>query len=238
MRRSAMVMLCLAVASFGCAGLEGESFGDLLEGVGGKRPLDEQTIVAGLRDALSVGTENTVRRTGRTDGFLGNELIRIPLPESLRSVGGALRKVGFGSQVDELEVAMNRAAETAAGEAGEVFLSAIRDMTIGDARSILEGGDTAATDYFRDATQDKLRTRFEPIVDTGLQKVGAVQLHDRIMERYRAIPFAPDSGFHLRDYVTDEALDGLFTVLAQEEQRIRTDPAARVTALLRRVFGE
>jgi hypothetical protein len=221
----------------GCAGLEGESLGDLLEGVGGKRPLDEQTIVAGLRDALRVGTENTVQQTSQTDGFLGNELIRIPLPESFQSVGNALRKVGFGSQVDELEVAMNRGAETAAGEAGDVFLSAIQDMTIGDARSILEGGDTAATDYFRGATEDELRTRFEPIVDTGLQKAGAVQLYDQIMGRYRTIPFAPDPGLDLREYVTDEALDGLFTVLAQEEQKIRTDPTARVTSLLQRVFG-
>jgi len=237
MRRSAIATLCLALAVAGCAGLGGESLGDLLQGVGGKGPLDEQTIVAGLRDALRVGTENTVRQTSQTDGFLGNELIRIPLPESLQSVGSALRKVGFGSQVDELEVAMNRGAETAAGEAGEVFLSAIREMTIGDARSILEGGDTAATDYFRGATQDELRTRFEPIVEAGLQEVGAVQLHDQIMGRYRAIPFAPDPGFQLRDYVTDEALDGLFTVLAQEEQKIRTDPAARVNALLQQVFG-
>ena len=148
MRRAAIATLCLGLAMSGCAGLEGESLGDLLEEVGGKRSLDDQTIVAGLRDALRVGTENAVKQTSQTDGFLGNELIRIPLPESFQSAGNVLRKVGFGSQVDELEVAMNRGAETAAGEAGDVFLSAIQDMTIGDARSILEGGDTAATDYF------------------------------------------------------------------------------------------
>jgi hypothetical protein len=189
MRRAAIATLCLGLAISGCAGLEGESLENLLEEVGGKRPLDEQTIVAGLRDALRVGTENTVQSTSQTDGFLGNDLIRIPLPESFQGVGNALRKVGFGSQVDELEVAMNRGAETAAGEAGDVFLSAIQDMTIGDARSILEGGDTAATDYFRGATEDDLRIRFEPIVDAGLQKAGAVRLYDQIMGRYRSIPF-------------------------------------------------
>ncbi len=239
---AAGLALCLAVAT-GCA--DGASLAGLetvLRQAGlptgrSAAGLDAGTIASGLREALRVGTQNAVSRTSRLDGFLGSELIRIRLPESIEPMTDALRTIGFGRQVDELEVGMNRAAERAAGEAADVFLDAISRMTIDDARGILQGGDTAATEFFRRATSDTLRSRFEPIVTEKMQTVGLARLYDSMVARYRALPIPKKEAPALESYVTDRALDGLFTVLGQEEQRIRTDPAARVTELLRTVFG-
>lgn len=203
----------------------------------GVGPLDDDTIVAGLREALEVGTRNTVDSTSSLNGFLANELIRIALPDQLEGMGNALRTIGFGAQVDELEVAMNRTAERAAGEATSVFVDGIRQMTFADARQILQGNETAATDYFRRTTSDTLRRRFSPIVHQKMQEVGVVRTYDGLLKTYEAIPLVSKPDMDLYRYVTDEALDGLFTVLAQEEQKIRTDPAARITPLLQRVFG-
>jgi len=206
---------------------------------GGSAALDAATVAAGLKDALRVGTDRTVASTSRLDGFLANELIRIHTPESLSTMTRTLRTVGFGSKVDELEVAMNRAAEQAAGEATSVFWNGIQKMSIQDAFGILNGGDTAATDYFRRTTSDELRARFSPIVEQKMSAVGLVQIYDDLVARYEAIPLAsfgskpPD----LRAHVTDGALSGLFTVLGQEEAKIRQEPAARSTELLRKVFG-
>ncbi len=226
-------------------GCSGDSLGaveSILRGAGVYRSggtLDTNTIVAGLRDALRVSTDEAVSRTSALNGFLANELIRIHLPESLESMARTLRSVGFGPQVDELDVAMNRAAERAAGQATDVFLDAIRQMTFRDARGILDGGDTAATDYFRRTSSAALRSRFEPIVARKMETVGLARLYSDLVGHYRLLPIpnkqeAPE----LESYVTDHALDGLFTVLGQEETRIRTDPEARVTELLRTVFAD
>jgi hypothetical protein len=201
-------------------------------------PLDNNTIVAGLKEALKVGTRNAVNSTSAMDGFLANELIRIALPDQLKPVGNALRMVGMGGQYDQLELAMNRAAERAAGEATDVFVDAVTQMTFADAREILQGNETAATNYFRDKTSDRLRTRFSPIVDQKMQEVGLARLYQDLVNRYRAIPLVPKVDLDLNSYVTVNALKGLFTVLGQEEQKIRSDPAARVTPLLKRVFGQ
>ncbi len=201
------------------------------------QPLDAATVAAGLKEALQVGTERTVLSTSSVDGFLANQLIRIALPEQFHGMAKALRTVGFGSQVDALEVAMNRAAERAAGEAKTVFWAAIRQMSVADAFGILNGGDTAATTYFRDHTEATLRSRFQPIVEQKMGEVGLYRIYEDVVERYRAIPFVTTPPLDLGDYVTDKSLDGLFLVLAQEEKRIREDPVARTTELLRRVFG-
>jgi hypothetical protein len=240
--RTAAAALGLGLV-LGCAG--GTGVPELDRVLDGARPagtsgaLDEATVIAGLRDALRVGTGRAVDSTSRLDGFLANELIRIHTPESLSTMTRTLRTVGFGRQVDELEVAMNRAAEQAAGEATAVFWRGIQQMSIRDGWEILNGGDTAATDYFRRTTSDDLRARFTPIVEQKMSAVGLVQLYDDLVARYEAIPLTslgqrpPD----LRAHVTDGALSGLFTVLGQEEAKIRRDPAARTTDLLRRVFG-
>jgi hypothetical protein len=147
-----------------------------------------------------------------------------------------LRAVGFGGQVDELEVAMNRAAEQASAEATEVFWQGIRQMSFSDARAILTGGDTAATEYFERTTREPLRQRFEPIVAERMRGVGLARLYGDLVARYVALPFTKEPNLNLEGYVTDGALDGLFRVLGEEERRIREDPAARTTALLKEVF--
>lgn len=226
----------LLVLSLGCAGTNLGALDSMLPQTTGSG-LDDSTIVAGLRQALEVGTQRAVDQTGRSDGYMGNSLIRIPVPESLDSMTRGLRTIGFGAQVDELELGMNRAAERAANEAVDVFWGAIRGMTISDGAAILRGGDTAATDYLRERTSDTLRQRYQPIVSKAMDQVGLVSLYDNLVGRYQALPFTTAPALDIRTYVTDQALGGLFTVLGQEEQRIREDPAARGTALLKTVFG-
>jgi hypothetical protein len=200
--------------------------------------LDAETAADGLREALRVGTERATASTSTVDGFLGNELIRIALPEQMTTMTAALRAAGMGDQVDELDVAMNRAAEQAAGEARAVFWEQISSMTVNDALDIVNGSDTAATDYFRERTSDSLRARFQPIVAEKIQTVGLYQTYKPLADSFNAMPFVTTPAVDLESYVTEGALDGLFTVLGEEEQKIREDPVARSTDLLRRVFGE
>jgi hypothetical protein len=211
----------------------------LLRGAGLLRdaPLDESTVAAGLREALRVGTERAVALTSQTDGFWGNPSLRIPLPSALEPMADALRALGLGGQVDELELAMNRAAERASSQAIDVFWAAIAQMTLRDAFDILNGDDTAATEYFRARTSDTLSARFRPLVDERMQQVGVYRIYEPLQSRYAALPFVTKPALELDAYVTDRALDGLFGMLAQEERRIREDPAARSSELLRRVFG-
>lgn len=201
-------------------------------------PLPERTTVAGLKDALRLATERAVRSTSRTNGFLDNPKIRIGLPGKLSSVATALRGIGMGAQVDELEVAMNRAAERAASEATPVFVDSIAKMSFEDATGIVRGGDTAATQYLERTTREPLHARFRPIVASAMQGVGVGRLYEQLIGRYRsAVPFAPVPRLDLNAYVTDETLAGLFLVVGEEEKRIRTNPAARATDLLKQVFG-
>jgi len=225
-----------ALAAAGCNGaVPGlEVLDELLAGAGGG---GDSQVVAGLREALSVGTRNTVAQTSKPGGYLDDPALRIALPGSLDKMAQGLRLVGYGAQVDELYVAMNRAAERASGEATEVFLGGIRQMTFQDAMGILNGGDTAATEFFERTTRGTLFGRFEPIVSEKLGQVGAVRQYDQLVERFEAIPFSDKPDLDLQDYVTNQALDGLFQTLGEEERKIRTDPAARVTPLLREVFG-
>jgi hypothetical protein len=209
----------------------------------GKKPkvldalLDEQTIAAGLREALRVATDRTVVSTSKLDGFLGNALIRIVMPEQFEVAAKTLRAVGFGKQVDELEIGMNRAAERAAGEATEVFLNSITQMTLEDAFGILNGGDNAVTNYFRSRTEEGLHERFKPIVTEKMSNIGLYKVYNGLTDYYNKLPLVTTPALDLDEYVTQQALNGLFTVLGQEEKRIRTDPLARTTDLLRRVFG-
>jgi hypothetical protein len=233
-----VLILGLAVAaSPACESMDPGLLGNVLAGMGGGTQLDEGTVVAGLKEALRVGTQNTVSSTSSPDGFFGNPVIRIPVPDQLDTMAQGLRRVGFGSQVDEFELAMNRAAEDAAGEALDVFVGAISQMSFSDARGILDGGETAATEFFRRTTSDQLRGRFSPIVDQSMRQVGLVQVYDQLLSRWRQVPLVPQPQFDLNRYVTDQGLGGLFHVLGEEEKKIRTDPAARVTDLLKTVFG-
>jgi hypothetical protein len=192
---------------------------------------------AGVREVLNVASQRAVALASKPGGFLDDARIHIRPPKTARKIGSALRAIGMGAQVDELEVGMNRAAERAAAEAKPVFADAIRNMTLADAASIVRGGETAATDYFRSATEARLHARFKPIVASSLARVGARKQYDALLARYRALPFAEPTNLDLDEYTTKKTLDGLFLLLAEEEKKVRKDPAKRTTALLRQVFG-
>jgi len=197
----------------------------------------DSTNVSGLKEALRIATERAVRATSQTNGFLDNAKIRIGLPGSLDKMASGLRAIGMGAQVEELEVSMNRAAEKAAGEATPVFVDAITQMSFQDATGIVTGGDTAATDYFEKTTSDPLRTRFRPIVEQATQNVGLAKQYEQLVGRSKSVPFVSTPKLDLAGYVTDKTLSGLFTVVGEEEKKIRTNPAARATDLLKQVFG-
>ncbi len=192
---------------------------------------------AGLREALRVGVERTVERTAREGGYFDSERIRIPLPPEFQSASQRLRRLGLERQVEDFERTMNRAAETAAREATGVFLNAIRDMEPADALGILRGGEDAATRYLEETARSELQRRYQPLIAEGMERSGVYRAYNPLRSRYNAIPFVPPLELELEDYVTDRALDGLFTVLAEEEARVRNDPVARTTELLRRTFG-
>ena len=202
-----------------------------------KTAISEDKAAVGLKDALRVSTGNAVNLTGRPDGYFGNEAIRIGMPDKLRLVDKGLRTVGYGPQVDAFILSMNRAAEKAAPAAKNIFVGAIQQMSFDDARKILTGGDTAATDYFRGKTSDKLTVAFRPIVTKSMDEAGVTKRYSDLLGRYRTIPFAGNVSFDVNDYVVAKALDGLFFMIGQQERSIRTDPAARVTASLKEVFG-
>lgn len=199
--------------------------------------LSNDKVIAGLREALRVGTDRAVSETGRPDGFLKNAAIKILLPPKLRTAGKTLRMVGMGSQVDALEVGMNRAAEQATPQAEHIFLNAIMRMTFSDARQILSGGDTAATDYFRKQSSDELTKAFAPIVHQAMENVGVVRQYDKVMRNPMAASLAGNKDVNLDDYVVGKTVDGLFYMLGEEEKKIRKDPAAQTTSILREVFG-
>jgi hypothetical protein len=199
--------------------------------------LGEVKIGQGLKEALKVGTENAVKLTGKTDGYFANQAIKILLPERLKSLESGLRLIGYGPQVDELVLGMNRAAEHAAPAAKQIFFDAIGEMTIDDARKILDGAPTAATDYFKAKTTAPLTTAFKPIVDRSMSQVGVTRQYDELLGRARAIPFLNVEPYDLDNYVVGKSLDGLFHVVGEQEKSIRANPSARVTDLLREVFG-
>jgi len=210
---------------------------DAMKTLGGEKGLTNDEIVKGLKEALEIGTGNAVKTVSKTDGYFKNPLIKIPLPEKVQKVEKLLRATGFNNQVDEFELSMNRAAERAAPEAKNIFWDAIKQMTFSDAREILDGQDNAATLYFKDKTSGRLQEIFKPITHQAMSEVGTTRYYQSLDSKIKTIPFADQMSFDLDQYVTDKALDGLFLMLAEEEKKIRQDPAARVTDLLKKVFG-
>jgi hypothetical protein len=217
-------------------------FDKMLKGLGGvsgagSGGLNGAKIGSGLQEALKVGTENAVFQTGSVDGFFANSAIKILMPKSVRSIEQPLRLVGYGPQIDEFVVSMNRAAEKAVPFAKEIFWDAIGRISFDDATKILNGNDTAATDYFKGQTSKKLHSAFRPTVETVMADVGVTRQYNDLIGRYKSVPFAQGLSFDIHQYVTEKTTDGLFFVVGQEEKKIRTNPAARVTDLLKDVFG-
>jgi hypothetical protein len=193
-------------------------------------------LVAGLKEALSVGTREAVRLVSDVDGYFGHEIIKIIMPDEMKSLADTLGSVGFQKQVDEFVLSMNRAAEKAAPAALDIFVAAVKAMTFEDAADILGGGETAATEYFKEKTSEKIYEAFKPTVASSMQEVGVTQAYQQLSDKYSSLPFVKDIAVDLDDYVTRKALDGLFYMVGEEEKKIRTDPAARATDLLKKVF--
>jgi hypothetical protein len=217
---------------------------DVLKGVkipqvGSSGGPDEATTASGLKEALSIGTGNAVTSGSKIDGYFANQAIKILLPDNIQKVAEVLRKVGYQKQVDNFILSMNRAAENAAPKARQFFVNAIKEMSIQDAMKILRGNDTAATEYFKSKTFDKLYTAFKPPVSESMDKVGVTKSYKDMMGTYtKSVPFVKTESVDLDHYVTTKSLDGLFYMIGEEERKIRTNPAARVTDLLKTVFGK
>jgi len=199
--------------------------------------LSDVKIGSGLKEALKIGTENAVGFTGKKDGFFLNQAIKILMPEKLRTFEKGLRAVGYGPQVDEFVLSMNRSAEKATPFAKQIFWDAIGEMTFDDVKKILSGNDTAATDYFKGKTTSNLTDVFKPIVSNAMNEVGVTRQYKELVGRYESIPFVKKESFDLDHYVVAKALDGLFHMVGQEETKIRKNPTARTTDLLKEVFG-
>ena len=238
-----MRVLILSVILVSLSSISTAQLGDILKKAGealGKNhasSLSDDKITAGLKQALEISTGKAVSLTGKPDGFFKNAAIKILLPPKLQTVGKGMRMLGMGAKVDELEVGMNRAAEQATPQAKQIFLAALKKMSFADARQILTGGDTAATDYFKRTSTADLTTAFSPIVQSSMDRVGVVQQYDRVIKS------APGGSaiagqLDLNKYVVGKTLDGLFYMLGQQEKQIRKDPAAQTTALLKEVFGK
>ena len=197
----------------------------------------QREALAGLRAALERGSTAAVKALGRVDGFLGNPQVKIPLPASLARAERLARRLGFSNEVDELVVAMNRAAEAAVPEARQLLIDSVRKMTVQDAKGILTGGDTAATAYFKRVANTRLHDRFLPIVKSATEKVGVAQRYRDFAEPAAAFGLIKTEHADLDEYVTQKALDGLYFMLGEEEKKIRKDPIGTGSAILRKVFG-
>ncbi len=198
--------------------------------------LPTDKIVSGLKEALKVSTTKAVAETGKPDGFLMNQAIKITLPKNWQTVERGMRMFGQGQKVDQFVVGMNRAAEQATPLAKKIFIDALMKMTITDARNILKGSDTAATEYFRRTTSEELTSAFRPIVHQSMENVGVVKQYNDLAANPLAAPLLQRQQFNIDDYVLGKTLDGLFYMMGQEEKNIRKNPAARTTQILKDVF--
>ena len=199
--------------------------------------LSNDEIVGGLKEALNVGSKNTTDKVSKIDGFYKNAKIKIPFPPEVKEVENTLRNLGMGKEVDKFVMTLNRAAEDASKQASPIFVSAIKGMTITDGLSILTGSDNAATTYLKTKTEKGLKSKFTPVVKKSITKAQVTKYWKPLITTYNKIPMVKKVNPNLEEYITDKALDGLFLLIAEEEKKIRKDPLAQVTDLLKKVFG-
>ena len=222
----------------------GGIFGKVLKAVtnasaGTSGGLSSIDIATGLKEALQIGVSNGSTQASQLDGYFKNPLLKIVFPPEAQKVASTLRKLGLNKQVDQFELSLNRAAEDAAKKAKPVFLKAITSMTIQDAVGILRGQNDAATQYLRRTSGQQLVTEFTPIIDSTLKKNNATKYYSDLVNTYNKVPFVQKKvNPNLTEYATGKAVDGLFILVAQEEQKIRENPAARVTDILKKVFSK
>ena len=203
----------------------------------GNKPLSNGEVISGLKEALTIGTNNSTSLTSKLDGYYKNPEIFIPFPEEAIKVKERVEKLGMKKQVDEFVMTMNRAAETASKEATPIFVNAVKEMTIADGFTILRGNDNAATMYLKEKTSGQLKVKFNPVVKNAIEKVHVTKYWNPVINTYNKIPFVDKQNPNLDDYITTKAMDGLFIMIEKEEKKIRKDPLARVTDILKRVFG-
>jgi hypothetical protein len=224
----------------GCAqgqidlGKIGNKINDQIHG----KSLSSEEIANGLKEALTVGSQNASSSASKVDGYFKNPAIKIPFPPKAKNMENQLRSIGMSKQVDEFILTMNRAAEEAAKNAAPIFVDAIKGITINDGLSILNGKDTAATGYLRQKTSSPLHDKFKPVIKTATQKVEVTKYWTPLISAYNKIPFVEKMNPDLDEYITQQSLSGLFFLISQEETKIRKDPAARVTDLLKKVFAK
>jgi hypothetical protein len=199
--------------------------------------ISNRDAVNGLKEALTRGSHAAVARLGVENGFFGNDRVKIPLPPSLRRLEAVIRSIGMSPHADELVLRMNRAAEAAVPEAKTLLVDAVKKMSVQDAKGILTGGEDAATQYFKRTTSESLTKRFQPIVKKAMQKVKLAEKYDEIAASGAKLGLVKEEDAQLEDYVMRKALDGLFVVIAEEEKKVRQDPAGAASAILRKVFG-
>ena len=200
--------------------------------------LSNTEVIAGLKDALRIGSEHVVARLGKADGFNADPSIHIPLPENLQTVKSTLSAIGMGGLMDDLELKLNRAAETATPKAKRIFGQAISSMSFDDARSILNGPNDAATQYFKRKMSAPLSKEMRPVVTQALNQAGAIQAYDKVMGQYQSMPFVPDVKANLTQHVVDLGMAGIFHYMATEESAIRQNPVKRTTSILKKVFAQ
>lgn len=227
-----VLFFIIILTSSSCAELQG-----VLEQFPKSKEPNNAVMASGLREALSLGIDRQVQKLTKKNGFFQNELVKILLPDELKKVDKALRNIGLGKVADEGLKVINRAAEDAVKEATPIFVSAIRNITIHDAKSILLGGDNAATDYLKRQTRPALLEKFRPVIDSSLSKVGADKIWNNLTQRYNNLPFTSPVTTDLSAYVTDETLKGVYKAIGVEERNIRKNINSRTTALLRQVFA-
>lgn len=199
--------------------------------------LSNADIASGLREALNFGIDKQVSKLTQKDGFFKNDLVKILLPDDLKKVDKGLRDIGLGNLADEGLKVLNRAAEDAVKEATPIFVDAVKGITFQDAKTILLGADNAATSYLSSKTKNALYDKFKPVINNSFSKVGADQIWTNLINKYNNIPFTNNVNPDLTDYVTNEALEGVYTMIALEEKEIRSKVSSRTTALLQKVFA-
>ncbi len=227
-----IVALIIIISFFGCSELQ-QVVNQLPQG----GALGNDQIANGLREALNMGIEKQVSKLTLKDGFYKNELVKILLPEELIKVDNTLRKVGLGNLADEGLKVLNRAAEEAVGEATPIFIDAVKGITFNDAKNILLGNNNAATNYLKQGTETKLYDKFNPIIKSSFEKVGADKIWSNLINKYNNLPLTNDVNPDLTDYVTQQALTGVYTMIEVEEKEIRTKVSSRTTDLLKKVFA-
>ena len=199
--------------------------------------LTNEEIIQGLKEALEVGTRESATRSSAVDGFFKNDKIKIPFPPEAEKIRTTVEKMGMQSQVNQFVLTLNRAAEEAAKDAAPIFVNAIKEMSIGDGLKILQGEDDAATSYLKQKTSAQLMQKFRPVVERAIAKVEVTKHWNPIITTYNKVPFVQKMNPDLEGYVTEKAVAGLFVLIAEEEKKIRKDPLARVTDILKKVFG-